>query len=181
MEDRIRSGASGRRVTGPSRTIRALALGALFTLLPIGIDAGETRGEHLSPETAIEMGNRAYLASLEHGDADAFASLFADDAVSLPPHGQPIRGRPAIQASIAAELQRVVFADGALHTVEIHIVRDMAVEVGTYSFTVRTDGYPSVLAGRYVTVWRYVGGAWKIAVDSSQPDAPTPSATDIPI
>jgi uncharacterized protein (TIGR02246 family) len=133
-------------------------------------------------QTAIEMGNRAYLAALEHRDAHAFAALFAEDAVSLPPTGAEVRGRAEIEASVAAAFDRVTFLDGSTHTLEMHIFGDSAVEVGTYRYAILTDGVASQLHGRYLTVWHRENGKWMIEIDSSQPGAlaADPGSTPVP-
>jgi uncharacterized protein (TIGR02246 family) len=148
-----------------------------------GIDARQSDAVlAVDVQTAIEMGNRAYLAALEHRDAHAFAALFADDAVSLPPNGPEVRGRAQIEASITAAFTRVTFLDGSTHTLEMHIFGDSAVEVGTYRFAILTDGVASQLHGRYLTIWHRENGKWMIEIDSSQPGAlsPDPGSTPMP-
>jgi uncharacterized protein (TIGR02246 family) len=125
---------------------------------------------------AIESGNRAYEAALESQDAQAFADLFVDDAVSLPPNGPLIRGKVAIAASMSSAFVRVKFVEASMHTTETRMMGDTTVELGTYHLVTQIDGYPTILNGRYLTVWRRDGSSWKIAVDSSQPDAVVPNA-----
>lgn len=148
----------------------------LFVLLWAGLGAPAgarptSSSDIVAIQTAIEMGNRSYVAALEASDAHRFASIFIDDALSLPPSGSPIRGRAEIEASMVSVFSRVRFTDGSMHSVETRIMGDTVVEIGTYRLAIRVDGYPSVLSGRYLTIWRRVDGVWKIAVDSSQPSA----------
>ncbi len=168
MEDRIRSGSSNRLRNGDWL---AVSLGTLlaFTLVTT-VYARSKSDDVLAVQGAIDAGNRAYVAALIARDSHAFADLFVDDAVSLPPFGPLIRGRAAIEASISDAFARVRFMDGSMHTTETRLMGDTTVELGTYRLATQVDGYPTILSGRYLTVWRREGDRWKIAIDSSQPD-----------
>ncbi len=158
-----------------------LALLALIFALPA---FGRSKNDDVAAiQMAIESGNRAYVAALEAQDAQAFADLFVDDAVSLPPNGPLIRGKLAIASSMSSAFVRVKFIDASMHTTEMRMMGDTAVELGTYHLVTQVDGYPTILNGRYLTVWRRDGAAWKIAVDSSQPDAIVPNShsSDAPV
>ena len=168
MEDRIRSGARGRK--RDRRNVVAIASFALACSFALPSFARSKSDEVMAVQSAIESNNRAYAMALEAGDAHAFSTLFVDDAVSLPPFGPLIRGRTAIEASVSAALARVHFVDASMHTVETRIMGDTVVELGTYRLLIQVDGRPTTLSGRYLTVWRHDGRDWKIAVDSSQPD-----------
>jgi ketosteroid isomerase-like protein len=126
----------------------------------------------VSVQRAIDSGNRAYVAALVRKDAIAFGNVFALDAVSLPSTAPAIHGRDAIVASITAVFARMTFVRGTIRTLETHLEGQTATEIGAYSFDVVVDGNERTLAGRYLVIWRDVGGLWKIAVDSSQPEAP---------
>ena len=170
MEDFVRSGAFAN--------IKARAF--VYFVLAFAVCASASRAnarqndsaDVIAVQTAIENGNRAYMSALKEHDARRFAALFAEDAISLPPFGPPIRGRANIQASIESAFTRVTFLDGSTHTFELQLFSGSAVEIGSYRYSILTDGVPEELRGRYVTMWRFVHGAWKIAIDSSQPGAP---------
>ena len=168
MEDRIRSGTRGRK--RDRRSLAAIVSVALACAVALPTLARSRSDDVVAVQMAIDSGNRAYVNALEAGDAHAFSELFADDAVSLPPFGPMIRGRTAIEASMSAAFTRVRFNDGSMHTSETRIMGDTVVELGTYHLMVQVDASPTILSGRYLTVWRRDGKSWKIAVDSSQPD-----------
>ncbi|MBC5803684.1 MAG: SgcJ/EcaC family oxidoreductase, partial [Candidatus Eremiobacteraeota bacterium] len=65
-------------------------------------------------QAAIDAGNRTYLAALEAGDARAYASVFTQDAVSMPARGRLVRGRATIEASIADAFKTMRFTNGSL-------------------------------------------------------------------
>ena len=171
MEDRSRRMTLATRV---SRAFVAVVVVAGVALLVQRAAAAHGAGPEGLPEVqaAIDRANEAYLDALERSDARGYAALFAADAVSMPARGTMVRGRDAIQASIAEAFKHIAFLDGMIRTTETHVDGSTAYEIGRYSFDVSSGGVASTLAGRYVVVWRKIGGEWKIAVDASQPNAP---------
>ena len=49
---------------------------------------------------------------------------------------------------------------------------DMALDRGTYRMTVAPDGTEQTDTGKYVVVWRKIGGEWKAAADIFNSDLP---------
>ena len=49
---------------------------------------------------------------------------------------------------------------------------DMALDRGTYSLTVAPGGSTQTDTGKYVVVWRKIGGDWKAAADIFNSDLP---------
>jgi ketosteroid isomerase-like protein len=102
----------------------------------------------------------------------AFASWFADDAVTLN-NGQPaVLGLTAIAASAQwdpKEYQLTWFAEGA----QMGPSGDTGFTWGHYDATTHTDGKALTVAGRYITFWKKVHGQWKVALDASAQDAPS--------
>ena len=143
-----------------------------FALGEGSVDARVAPDSLADVESAIEIGNHAYVDALERADAHAYANLFAEDAVSMPAHGPVIRGRPAIESSIARALKAMIVSHGEIRTRETHLQGDVAYEIGTYLLDVTIGGSPQRLQGRYLAVWRKIDDAWKISADVSQPDAP---------
>jgi uncharacterized protein (TIGR02246 family) len=136
--------------------------------------AANTSGyELVAVQGAIDTTNRAYVAALVKKDAKAFGDLFTVDAVSLPTRSPAIHGRDAIVESMREVFRHLTFERGKLRTLETHLEGETASEIGSYEFDVLVDGNAERLQGRYLVVWRAVNGVWKIAIDSSQPGAPT--------
>jgi uncharacterized protein (TIGR02246 family) len=121
---------------------------------------------------AIDRGNVAYLAGLKSGDADAMAALYTDDAIQLPEKDAPLRGKAAIRAGYAETFASVRFTGGSIVTSDLTRDGNVAVEVGAYVFDLLVKGKPVTIKGRYLTIWRNVGGTWKIMADSGNSDAP---------
>jgi ketosteroid isomerase-like protein len=117
----------------------------------------------------------AFAADVAKGGGKAFASWFADDAVTLN-NGRPATlGRVAIAASAQwdpKDYQLTWYPEGA----QMGPSGDTGFTWGHYDST-STDakGQPVTTGGRYITFWKKVKGEWKVALDASANDSP---ATD---
>ena len=49
---------------------------------------------------------------------------------------------------------------------------DMAYDIGTWSIAFTSDKGPAKDHGKYVVVWKKVGGDWKVAADIFNSDGP---------
>jgi ketosteroid isomerase-like protein len=111
--------------------------------------------------------------SVAAGGGKAFASWFADDAVTLN-NGRPaVMGRAAItrQAQWDPKTYQLTWApQGA----QMGPSNDMGFTWGHYEgHSQDKNGQPVVIAGRYFTVWKKVAdGSWKVAMDASADEPP---------
>ena len=106
------------------------------------------------------------------GGGKAFASWFADDAVTLN-NGQPaVQGQQAIAAQASWDpknYQLTWYAEGA----QMGPSGDTGFTWGHYEAHGQdSKGAAVVTAGRYITFWKKVNGHWKVALDASANDAP---------
>lgn len=99
-------------------------------------------------------------------DAASIAGLYTEDGAVMPPNSPIGQGRNAIQQTWAAMMQTPGFD---LTFVPEQIVMstsgDMALDRGTYRLRMAPDGTEQTDTGKYVVVWRKVGGDWKAAAD----------------
>jgi ketosteroid isomerase-like protein len=107
------------------------------------------------------------------GGGKAFASWFADDAVTLN------NGKPAVmgRAAIAAQAQWDPKAYQLTWTpqgAQMGPSNDMGFTWGHYEgHSKDRNGQPVVVSGRYFTVWKKVAdGSWKVAMDASADEPP---------
>ena len=112
---------------------------------------------------SIEATLRAFVESLNGGDASGVAAHYTADAALLPPNAARIDGREGIQGV----WQRLIDADVrdvALTTQEVDVFGDVANEVGAISATAPSeDGGRVQWAGKYVAVWKREGdGTWRM-------------------
>ena len=120
--------------------------------------------------TAIEREIRAldaqWVAAVAAGDVATIVALYAPDGLFMPPNAPALEGADAI----AAAWQGLVDLPGlslslAPTRVVVSARGDMAADIGTYTLSYDGDGGRVEDNGKYVVVWRKVGGAWRVVSD----------------
>ena len=144
--------------------------------LPGTVAPGSTPYKIISPLTQPTITPGAlHLLELEikfaqavaEGGGKAFASFFADDAVTLS-NGQPaVLGRGAIAAS-ANWSPKDYSLSWTPQGAQMGPSNDMGFTWGHYvAKSMGLDGKPVVTTGRYITVWKkQPNGQWKVAMDA---------------
>jgi ketosteroid isomerase-like protein len=141
-------------------------LGAKATISPLSMPT-------LSPgQLELIQLETQFSDSVAKGGGKAFASWFADDAVTLN-NGKPaVLGRTAIAAQAVWDpktYQLSWYAEGA----QMGPSGDTGFTWGHYDAKSQDqNGQPVVLSGRYITFWKKVNGSWKVALDASADAAP---------
>ncbi len=141
-----------------------------FTLIPI-------TPPELSPGVVklLELEGR-FAQEVAEGGGKAFASWFAEDAVTLS-NGKPVvMGRGAIEQDAnwsPREYQLTWLAQGA----QMGPSGDMGFTWGHYEGRATgPKGEPVIKTGRYITIWKKLpDGTWKVALDASADEPPAPS------
>jgi len=114
-----------------------------------------------------------FAKSVAAGGGKAFATWFAEDAVTLN-NGRPaVLGRTAIAAQAQWDpksYQLTWTPQGA----QMGPSNDMGFTWGHYEgHSKDKNGQPVVISGRYFTVWKKVAdGSWKVALDASADEPP---------
>jgi ketosteroid isomerase-like protein len=114
-----------------------------------------------------------FAQAVAAGGGKAFASWFADDAVTLN-NGKPaVLGRTAIAAAAQWDpktYQLTWVPQGA----QMGPSNDMGFTWGHYEGRSKDkNGQPVVITGRYFTVWKKMtDGTWKVALDASANEPP---------
>ncbi len=128
----------------------------------------------LSPGVLLLMELEGRFAqAVAAGGGKAFATWFADDAVTLN------NGRPAVlgRASIAQQANwdpKVYQLTWAPEGGQMGPSNDMGFTWGHYEGrSVDKNGQPVITSGRYFTVWKKLpDGSWKVALDASANEPP---------
>jgi uncharacterized protein (TIGR02246 family) len=119
-------------------------------------------------DPALNKLSAEWAAAFNAKDAAKVASLYADDAVVMPPNLPMVKGRANIEAHFKGEIQQGV-TNLQLKPMESAISGSQAFEAGTSTATMpggQTD------QGKYLVVLKRVGNDWKIAYDVYNSDAP---------
>jgi uncharacterized protein (TIGR02246 family) len=132
--------------------VLALCLGMLFA-----------RPALAQTKSTIQQLNDKWTAAFNKGDAATIAAMYADDAYVLPPGGDMVEGRKAIEAFWQGAVKQL--GDARLVTMDVLPLGPRAArEIGTVTLETKTQP-PQQIVGKYTVVWRRVGGHWLIATD----------------
>lgn len=114
-------------------------------------------------KAAIQKLNDEWTAAFDKGDAAAVAAMYAEDAYVLPPGGDMVKGRAAIEGFWKGAMQQV--AQPKLVALDVLPLGPRAArEIGTVTLETKAQPQQQV-AGKYVVVWRKIGGKWLLATD----------------
>jgi uncharacterized protein (TIGR02246 family) len=109
-----------------------------------------------------------WAAAFNAKDAAKIASLYAADAVVMPPNQPTVKGRANIEAHWKGEIQQGG-TNMQLNPVESSISGSLAFEAGT-STVILPGGQTE--RGKYLAILKRVGNEWKIAYDIYNTDGP---------
>jgi uncharacterized protein (TIGR02246 family) len=126
------------------------------------VAAVDTAGD----EQAIRAHVDHWLQLVKAKDASGIAEMYAEDGAVMPPNAPIGTGRAAIQQAWASMMRTPGF-DLTFNPEQIVISSsgDMALDRGTYTLTVAPAGTTQTDTGKYVVVWRKIGGDWKAVAD----------------
>lgn len=124
-------------------------------------------------DRALAATRAVFADALNHGDAKAVASVYADTARLLAPSAELIEGRDAIEAFWQTGLDAGV-AHVELEAAEVHSQDRMAYEIGRYVLRLHPGADGTVVdRGRYVLVLEQAAdGSWRRAVEMFNPETP---------
>jgi uncharacterized protein (TIGR02246 family) len=128
-------------------------------------------------EQAIRAQVDHWLKLIKAKDASGIAQLYAEDGAVMPPNAPIGKGRAAIEQTWASMMGTPGFdLTFAPEQIVISSSGDMALDRGTYSLKVAPAGTTQTDTGKYVVVWRKIGGDWKAAADIFNSDLPASGA-----
>ncbi len=124
-------------------------------------------------EEAIRSQVARWLELIKSKDAAAIAQMYTEDGAFMPPNAVIGKGRTAIEQNWAAMMSTPGFElTFAPEQIVVSSSGDMALDRGTYRVAVAPEGTQQIDTGKYVVVWRKVGGEWKAAADIINSDLP---------
>jgi uncharacterized protein (TIGR02246 family) len=111
----------------------------------------------------VEELNASFLAAFNKGDMQAIANMYTEGAHLLPPNAEMVRGRSGIEVFWRKIAEAI--GDLKLTTIDVERLGSEALrEVGAVSAKSRQQPAQEI-QGKYVVIWRKVGGEWKLATD----------------
>lgn len=161
---------------------RVLAL-VLFVAVLAGCQQAPSGPQPLTEADKDQIGAVAenHMKAVLANDASAYAALFTEDGIDLPPNTEMRRGKGEIQEAAEAFFKEQKVTEFTNPLVEVYGMGDLAYGVGTYTATTEPVGGngPATDKGKYVVVLkRQADGSWKWAAgiwNSDQaPAPPTP-------
>src|SRR5438105_3969568 len=124
---------------------------------------GKRRNAMDQDRLLVEERNASFMTAFKDGDMQAIANMYAEGAHLLPPNSEMVRGRSGIEAF----WRKIAEAIGDLRLTTIDVERlgsEALCEVGAVSAKTRQQPAQEI-EGKYVVIWRKVGGDWKLATD----------------
>ena len=129
------------------------------------------RPEMSADEQKIRELGQKWLGAVRAKDAVASAGFYASDGAMLNADAPLARGTAAVTAAwqrlLSMRNVKLTFASTQLI---VSNSGDMAYDLGTYELSFDDDKGMVKDIGKYVTVWKKVGGEWKVAADISNSD-----------
>jgi ketosteroid isomerase-like protein len=123
---------------------------------------------------AIDSAEIRFSTGMMKGDTASINSVYADDAVILPPNAKAARGRTALSQMHAGMISGVSFPAVELKSEDLIVSGDYGIETGTYRMTIQPkQGKPMSDVGKFVSIWKkQPDGSWKMIRDIFNSDMP---------
>lgn len=117
----------------------------------------------------IQGKNDRFAEAHVTGDSAIMLEYYTDDARIFPPNSDVVVGRAAIEALVALYVGFDI-REFREETTVIYGTEDLLIDEGTYLMRWGTENL--VEQGKYVNVWRNVGGDWKVCSNIWNANAP---------
>ena len=158
-------------------SVAALVLPACQAREKPAKDGAEVNGaaavDPAGDEQAIRAQVALWLQLVKAKDAPGIAELYAEEGAVMPPNAPIGKGRAAIQQTWASMMGTPGFdLNFTPEQIVISSSGDMALDRGTYTLKVAPAGAMQTDTGKYVVVWRKIGGDWKAVADIFNSDLP---------
>ena len=126
-------------------------------------------GKREAAHEAIAAANREFEAAHLRGDASALAAQYTEDAQILWEDRPIISGRQNITAEWAKDMGGPG-RTARITSLEIDQSGDLAYEIG--SMLISAPNGAVIYDGKYICIWKYMHGAWKIHRDIGNKNMP---------
>ena len=128
-------------------------------ILACGLIAGVSIAGCARNDALPRSVTQEFEQAFNRDDLEATAALFTADAQILPQHGPVVSGRDGVEQFLKDQMTPVVSFNTET---DMSIVRgDLGIEQGHYRVRDVRRG-SDIEEGKYVHIWRKVGGDWKL-------------------
>ena len=147
-----------------SRTRRSHATALLLLLLLPACVTDRPQRDEAADRQQVEAAARRIWDALNRNDGAAVLAEYAEDAIIFPDGAPMVRGKDAVSKYLTGVFTAVAFKDVTGTLVDVTVSGDLAVETGTFRWTVTpAGGAPTQDRLKYVHVWERTGdGSWKV-------------------
>lgn len=128
----------------------------------VAFDAGALR-------PLIEAKNAQFTQAHVDGNRALIDAMFTEDARVLPPNADPVIGRVAID-QLTAEYLTYGISEFREETTDLYGTAELLIDQGNYTMVYGEDH--TVEMGKYLNVWKFVDGDWKIYSNIWNANAP---------
>lgn len=162
------------------KLVIVLACSALLAGCTKSTDAQRDQGAEVKSDASdaqqIRTANARWLQLIRDKDAAGVAQLYAEDGVVLPPNDKAAVGPQAVGQWWAGLMKMPNFAlTFGTDQLVFATSGDMALDRGWYRLSAQGPKGPINDTGKYIVVWRKIGGEWKVASDIFNTDLPPPA------
>ena len=147
----------------------------LICALALAATAAAGKSGSSNPEEqAIRAADAQWSQAASAKDLERTLSFYTDDAILPWPNAPAAVGRDAIRAVWAEEFKDPAYSlSWRMEEAVVARSGDLAYSRGSYDATYTPGDHAVREHGKYLAVWKkQPGGAWKVAVDMYNPDAP---------
>ena len=133
----------------------------LIALVAISVSAQQST----DVKTILANNAAQFAAAASHGNVDGMVALYDEHAVLMPPGAPSMNGRDAIR-QFWTNFTSLGAIDAKLVTDDILTSGELAAEMGHFELTITPKSGAAIKDdGKYLVLWRNVGGQWKIVRD----------------
>lgn len=156
------------------RYLQRISIPILLALLLIMTGCEADDGDDFNADdarTEIEAANQRFETYIAAQQWDSVQTLYTADAMMLP-QGAPLAEGNAIRDGFM-QMGRAGIRGIQLETMDVETDESTAYEVGRYML--EGPNGMTVDQGKYLVVWKYEDGEWKLHRDMFNSDSPTPA------
>jgi ketosteroid isomerase-like protein len=125
-----------------------------------------------SAKSFIDSINQKFTEQVFNGDSVALASHYWPDGEIMLSNSESVKGKDAVP--IWGELIRMGVKHFSFQTTDITLGGDLLVETGTYEM--KAADQKLIDRGKYVVVWKFKDGEWKLFRDIGNSSLSVPPA-----